>query len=222
MARAVARAIVRDIVAQGLGEGAPLPAEAAMTVQYGVGRVTLREALRLLEQNGLISIRTGRSGGPRVRRSDSRDLARLVSLHLATRRVTYAQLSAARRRIEPTLARLAALNATESERQELAELVHLTVEALPDIPLHYSTDFHRRIAVLSHEPVLGPLSVALQIIVRPVAVVPTRAWTELNADHVPLGEAIVRGDSAEAETLMARHIDAYPELEQLDEVVAWT
>ncbi|MCH5677584.1 FadR/GntR family transcriptional regulator [Streptomyces gilvus] len=219
-ARQIARAIVRDIVGQGLGEGAPLPPEPVMLATYRVGRPTLREALRILEVNGLITIKTGRSGGPRVRRSDTRDLARLLSLHFASRRVTYTEVAAARRTIEPTLARLAALNASETERQQLAEMLHLSAE----IPgsLAESQRFHHSVAVISHDPVLGPLSVSLQLIIDPMRAEPTRQWTTLMAEHVPIGEAIIRGAAEEAETLMARHMRHYPApAEAGDQIVDW-
>ncbi len=53
----VARDIVHDIVSRGLQTGDRLPAEAAMLEQYGVSRESLREGLRLLEVQGLITIR---------------------------------------------------------------------------------------------------------------------------------------------------------------------
>src|SRR5687767_1624471 len=52
----VALEIVRAIVAQGLRTGDRLPLEAEMVEQYGVSRASLREALRLLEVQGLIRL----------------------------------------------------------------------------------------------------------------------------------------------------------------------
>ena len=59
IAEAVARDIVRRIAAGKLPPGAQLPSEAQMAVDYGVGRASLREALRILEIHGLISIKPG-------------------------------------------------------------------------------------------------------------------------------------------------------------------
>src|SRR5687768_6499818 len=72
----VAMQIVRDIVDRGLVEGDRLPLEAAMVRQYRVSRASLREALRLLEVQGLISLRPGRGGGPAVGAADPQHLAR--------------------------------------------------------------------------------------------------------------------------------------------------
>lgn len=222
VARQVARAIVRDIVSQGLGEGAPLPPETVMLNTYGVGRPTLREALRILEMNGLLSIKPGRSGGPRVRRSDTQDLARLLALHFGSRRVTYAEVTSARQAIEPTLARLAALNATETERQQLAELLHRAAES-PAGSMDESKQFHRSVAIISHDAILGPLSMSLQLILEPLLRrEPPRQWPALMAEHVPIGEAIIRGAADEAAQLMAHHMRHYPALvEAANQIVDW-
>ena len=60
----VAQEIVRDIVLRGLQTGDHLPLEAAMVDQYGVSRTSLREALRLLEVQGLISLKPGPAADP--------------------------------------------------------------------------------------------------------------------------------------------------------------
>ncbi len=71
----VARDIVHDIAVQRLQPGDALPAEADMIGQYGVSRESLREALRLLEVQGLIAIRRGPGGGPTVGTVDPANLA---------------------------------------------------------------------------------------------------------------------------------------------------
>ena len=63
-------------MAQGLGSGDRLPLEAAMVEQYGVSRASLREALRLLEVQGLIRLKPGPGGGPVVGAVEAANLAR--------------------------------------------------------------------------------------------------------------------------------------------------
>ena len=83
----MARDIVDDIVVERLDERDNLPSETAMLQHYGVSRETLREALRLLEVQGLISIRRGPGGGPIVGAVDPANLGRISTLfyHLAGR-----------------------------------------------------------------------------------------------------------------------------------------
>ena len=57
----VAQRIVRDIVPGGLRPGDVLPPERAMLATYETGRGTLREALRLLEFQGVITLKPGRA-----------------------------------------------------------------------------------------------------------------------------------------------------------------
>lgn len=63
MATVVADAIANDILARGLRPGDVLPTEAAMIEEFKVARSTLREALLLLESEGLLIIRPGRRPG---------------------------------------------------------------------------------------------------------------------------------------------------------------
>ena len=81
----VALNLVRDIMARGLKTGDRLPLEAAMLQEYRVSRASLREALRLLEVQGLISLKPGPGGGPVVGRVDARHLARTIIAGHATK-----------------------------------------------------------------------------------------------------------------------------------------
>ena len=59
--------ILRDRIVTGeLAAGDRLPPEDELTTQFGIARTTLREALRVLESQGLLLIRRGRGGGPVV------------------------------------------------------------------------------------------------------------------------------------------------------------
>ena len=74
----VAAEIVRFVVDEQLREGDRLPTESEMLEQFGVGRGSLREALRLLEAYGLISIRQGQNGGPVLATLRAEDVARTL------------------------------------------------------------------------------------------------------------------------------------------------
>ena len=100
---------VRKRVLRGeLKDGDALAPEAELMVQYGVSRPTLREALRILESEQLITIRRGGIGGALVRRPDVNVAARQFSLVLQDKGCTMADVQRARMVIEPpALAELA-------------------------------------------------------------------------------------------------------------------
>ena len=77
----IARDIILDISEGGLKAGDPLPPEATMLKQYEVGRASMREALRMLEVQGLVHIRAGARGGPVVGAATAENLARMLTLY---------------------------------------------------------------------------------------------------------------------------------------------
>src|SRR5207248_1815276 len=74
----------------------------------GVGRTTLREALRLLETRGVLTIRAGPKGGPVVRRPSAEDFGDALALILQFEGASLSDVIEARNALEPMLARLAA------------------------------------------------------------------------------------------------------------------
>jgi len=76
VAESIARQIMQDIRRQKLEPGSMLPAESAMLERFGVGRGSLREALRILEINGLVVLKPGPKGGPVVAAQDPAPSAR--------------------------------------------------------------------------------------------------------------------------------------------------
>ncbi|MFM2070686.1 MAG: hypothetical protein RLZZ623_949 [Actinomycetota bacterium] len=84
--------------------GQRLPTEDELTAQFGIARTTLREALRVLESQGLLSIRRGRSGGPVVTHPDLAPISMALAVTLALQGTTIGDLDAARQLIEPQIA----------------------------------------------------------------------------------------------------------------------
>jgi DNA-binding FadR family transcriptional regulator len=111
----IAHELSQYIVDSGLAPGTMLPREKEMLEQLGVGRTTLREALRILEIRGLLTIRSGPGGGPVVRTPQPSDLTEALTLILQFQRATMLEILDARIWLEPIAARMATPQITHSE-----------------------------------------------------------------------------------------------------------
>ena len=141
----VASAIVDLVVEQNLQPGDRLPNEAEMIELFSVGRGSLREALRILETYGLISLRSGPGGGPVLLKANPRDVSRSFSLYLSLGRATLRELSEARMLIDPIAARLAAETLTDESAERLrSALEHERRSATGDTSMlvEKANDFH--------------------------------------------------------------------------------
>jgi len=117
----IARAILADAEKQHLRPGDQLPSEAWMAHAYQVGRISIREALRILEVQGVVEIHKGRGHGPRLERLKARSVATTLRLYLQIRRATYGDVLDAREAIAPVLAARAAQRASPQERKGLRQ-----------------------------------------------------------------------------------------------------
>ena len=232
IAELVAREIVNDIVERGLEPGARLAPEAVMLRRYGIGRASLREALRILEVHGLIRIKPGPHGGPVVIRVDSRAYARTNSFYFQLSRATLGQLLEAKIAVEPVLARLAAERLTPESAAGLEAVVEaerLELETSPDVWGLATRDFHVVVAGMSGNPVLDVFGLAIIEIQaeRLRRRTPTGHRRETWQTHRRIADAILAQDANLAEKLTRRHAedqrtrfgDAVPG--GLDEMIEW-
>ena len=230
----VARDIVRRIRSERLEPGARLPSEALMLAEYGVGRGSLREALRVLEVNGLISVKAGPGGGPVVAGVDSHAFGSMATLYFQVGGMTFRELIEARLVMEPVMARLAA---ERRDPELIAELGRALSEAeAADLGdgaeyLSVSIDFHETVAGMSGNRILNLYGIALLGIfhdrVGNGQLFPVSRREGVRNAHEEIARAIIAGDGARAETLMREHMIEYAEYVRkrfpalLDEVVDW-
>ena len=217
LATVVADAIADHILARGLQAGDPLPTEAALVAEYGVARSTVREALLLLESEGLIMNRPGRSGGPVVQRPTGEQLARRLSLTLSVSRVCFGDVVRARRVIEPELVAGAAANATPEQLAELDASVTALEAALDDEStfLTRNEEFHGMIARAAGNEVLAVFWSAIQRIADGHEVgirFGSAARQEAVQAHRRILAALQARDAAAAARVMTAHLDGFHEL----------
>jgi GntR family transcriptional regulator, transcriptional repressor for pyruvate dehydrogenase complex len=228
----VARAIVHDIVSRGLRQGDTLPPEAVMLSRFQVGRASLREALRILEVHGLITLKPGPGGGPIVAAPTSGNFGRTATLFFQLDGATFRELVEARSLVEPVMARVAA----ERQPQEIIAALSANVaegkryQGDDRHNARLGTDFHGLMAGASGNRVLDLMGRALKELF--YERVTSALWPEedrprIHLEHEAIVKAIERGDGRTAERLMRRHMEEMVERCEerlpglLDEIVDW-
>ena len=231
----VARDVVRDIIAKGMQPGDGLPPEAAMLELYGVSRESLREGLRLLEVQGLLTIRRGPGGGPVVGTVDPANLGRISTLYYHLAGATYGELFEAWVIAEAIIAERAARNEDADARLkamgpylEDPEALHAPDELDAFVQSH--TKFHAAIGSLVRNRVLElSLQTFGQIVSHHVAVTddPRALRSLIESDHHKLARAIIAGHGTRAARLMEEHIRGVAQFHEehlgtgVDDFIVW-
>jgi GntR family transcriptional regulator, transcriptional repressor for pyruvate dehydrogenase complex len=148
---------LRALIIEGKVEaGSNLPPEKELVVQLGVSRATLREALRMLETEGLISTKTGPKGGILVKKPGTANLTRSLDLLLQLESTPFSHLLEARRLLEPVCANIAAERITAEEIENLRANLELMRQNVDDMEayLAYQLKFHLAIFAAAHNDVM--------------------------------------------------------------------
>ena len=134
----VAETLRREIVAGARPPGSELPPESQLMRRFGVSRTSHREALRVLETEGLIRIARGARGGAKVLLPDLDGVSRSMGAYLQMRGATLAELFAARLTYEPAAAAALAAKADPEALSALAQCV-----AAQEFSVHDRVAFNR-------------------------------------------------------------------------------
>lgn len=111
------------IIEQGLKPGDKLPPSRELQKMIGASQGTLREALRVLEQKGLVEARLGRSGGLYVRAVTSDQVSESLGLLIRQKQVSLEHLAVFRSTLEVSAASLAAIQAGKRDISKLKKLL---------------------------------------------------------------------------------------------------
>jgi DNA-binding FadR family transcriptional regulator len=163
-AELVSRRIRRAIVTGELQTGDSLPSEGQLIEDFQVSRPTIREAIRILESEGLISVSRGARGGARVAAPDSEMVARAAGIALQTRGATIQDVYEARTIIEPPAARFAAERRPKDAAKVLRAHVDKEFEITTDsvAVTQAIADFHRLLMEECGNISIGILALALK------------------------------------------------------------
>lgn len=171
----VADELRASIVSGELSEGDSLGQEPQLVERFGVSRPTLREGLRILEAEGLISVLRGVHGGVVVHEPDERMTARTAAVVLEARNVSLADVFDARSQLEPLAARsIAGSRRRKAAVAELRSLVETQEEAVddPEAFALANASFHERLVALGGNQTLAIVAEMLnEVVVRAVSAV---------------------------------------------------
>ncbi|MBW8812816.1 MAG: FadR family transcriptional regulator [Caulobacterales bacterium] len=200
--------MVHDIAVAGLGPGDRLPSQAELMRRYRAGPTPLREALRLLEFCGLVSLKPGPNAGAVLEPATAEHLAGLVAPFLSLAGVTYGQLMDAWAATEPLLAAAAASNPDRA--LVTREIAAFAAEPPSDdpVPASHAIDFHDAVARAAGNPALGLVLQVLSYVVADLYWASTDALPPggpVRHDHHEIAEAILAGQAEEARRAMEAH-----------------
>ncbi|KQU28774.1 FadR/GntR family transcriptional regulator [Rhodococcus sp. Leaf233] len=197
-----------------LQPGERLPGEAELTAEFGVGRSTIREALRSLASQNLIETTRGVTGGSFVAVPSvghiSEHLETGVALMAAAETVTVDQLMEVRNLMEVPAAGIAAFRRTDEHLEQLNATIFDPNEVQGPETFAKNQEFHLVLLRAAHNPLL-------ELITAPVFRVlsgrfgrdhaPEGFWQCVDSDHRGLLDVVEAGDSMAAMDLMRKHLD---------------
>ena len=213
---AAAKALLDFIDEQGLAAGDSLPIERDMLESMGVARSTLREALRLLEAQGIVNIRAGRGGGPTVGVVGPDDHVSSTTMLLQSMKVRFASVLDSRVAIEPEIAAAASQARNDAQNGELGACVAAMEAAIGDPPefRRQYDRLHKLLGEATHNPVLLMTATTFRRIwerLHPeITADPHEALATVRA-HRNLCEAVSARDPIAARAASLRHLTQYRE-----------
>jgi DNA-binding FadR family transcriptional regulator len=204
---------IRDHIRSGrLPLGSRLPSERAMCAQFGVSRVTVREALRVLDASGLIETRVGAHGGAFVTTPSGTQIGTGIADLIAVSALSAAEVTEARQLFELGLIPVVVARATPDDIDELRAHCDVAEAALAQgrYSVAISSEFHVGLAEATHNTAVSmvvrsfrePMLMSMQ---RTHAAGPDMAERGV-AEHRALLDAIADRDEGRARAIMAEHL----------------
>jgi DNA-binding FadR family transcriptional regulator len=191
-----------------LQPGDQLPAERELTRQLGVSRVSVRDALRMLEANGLVEVRVGARGGAFVTAPAPSLVSEGFADMLRMAEVAPADVTELRLVFELAMLPLAVERATEDDLAELEAICAASEAAGYDVS--FSARFHTRLAACTHNAALALFAESFHQPVLRSLQVAKRVAPEMGGqgtlEHRELIAAIRARDVARAVTIMSAHL----------------
>ena len=151
--------IEEAILAGRIETGQTLPSERELKAMFQISRGTLREALRVLEQKGLIEIRLGVGGGSVVRSVDAGRVSESLGLLIRSQKVSLSHLTEFRVGVEGSIAAQAAERCSAADIRKLKDLLAVAGGCVKEGPrgrnelLEMDKQIHMTIAAATQNPI---------------------------------------------------------------------
>ena len=212
----LAERLKREILSDGYTVGASLPTERELVLTTGLSRGSVREALRILETQGLVHTRAGRYGGTTVAQPSADHLASHISLYIKGRSVTLSALVEVRLALEPVVAALAAERRTEDDLSTLraiAKRIDWAADNDLNAFLEENVNWHDAIAAASHNDLLHAFATSVSGLMFEASQIKEFASAEVRQRvryaHSRIFAAIEAGDAELARRRVERDVQAY-------------
>jgi GntR family transcriptional regulator, transcriptional repressor for pyruvate dehydrogenase complex len=212
--RQVADQLRAQVLTGALAPGERLPNENELSVMFGVGRSTVREALRVLSSQHMVVTSRGVSGGSFVAHPDPASISEFLVASLGllsgSEVVSFSELLDVRELFEVPAAKLAAEHRTEAQLDHLrAMLDQDLITGDRDQQLEGNLDFHMRLLEAGGNRLLAMMTTPIFTVLHARFVdngAPTGLHAQLAEHHRLIFERVEAGDGEGASALMAEHL----------------
>lgn len=203
-----------EILAGRYVSGSRLPAERALAADLGVSRGAVREAIKVLQAQGIVTASVGAGHGTRITTTQGPAFGRMLRLHLALNSTSYDDLTETRVVLERAAAEGAARHGEPDSLAELADLAARMAEEHDTAQFNeLDTAFHVAIAAMAENQLIRDLTIAIrQAVAGRILDAEERLndWPGLRArligEHDGIRRAIAAGDGPGAADLCEAHI----------------
>lgn len=209
----VANQLRREITLGHFQVGEKLPSDLELAKRYQVGRTAVREAFRILESSGLLSIRAGNSGGAFVCRPDQGILKTQLEEILRMEGVSVGHLYEVRLALEPVMLETALERAAAADLIALRENVERSEayfrEKRQQDKIRETYGFHIVLAEMTRNPIYVFLMTAIiEIMYQSYSrVMPVTDFNHIPIeDHAEILKHIENGNVSEAKAHLVQHI----------------
>jgi DNA-binding FadR family transcriptional regulator len=189
--------------------------EPELIARFGVSRAVFREAIRMVEFDGLAVMKRGPAGGLMAAEPDGDAVTHALSVYLRYRRTGVSDLYEARLTVEPQCASLAAINLDSRDRATLQAVIDREGDAMERKDYEAFTEcvmtFHNAIAALSKNGFYALVVKSLLELTEHLSPWPDYqpdSMAETHHAHLRVAEAVMAGDQALANVRMRSHTRA--------------